>query len=275
MHYADRRSTIGRRDERDQKYVVDSLPRISGSSLDEGQDIRNLHLPEVAAAPSDFVADLPRIAECWSLRSETTRLSRGSSLLKAKKRRREEVRRATEFKEPRERGALMERETEVARPIESAWDRGMVRERLAAFRSPRESGRTKKMRQRGGGAEETAGAYARVFVYLCGTPENLVDERERKEEEEQEQEEAEEEDARVRRAREGPYPMKGKDEDGGKSQWPTKVCCPFVTRERVLAPAVGTRNCVVGFSVEICVRCNTPVHLFARGHDTSEDVNEY
>lgn len=84
-------------------------------------------------------------------------------------------------------------------------------------------------------------AYARVFVYLCGTPENPVDERERdgrpregEEEEEQEQEEAEEEeDARVRRRREGPYPMKGKDEDGGKSQWPTKVCCPFVTRERV------------------------------------------
>lgn len=27
--------------------------------------------------------------------------------------------------------------------------------------------------------------------------------------------------------------MKGKNEDGGKSQWPAKVCCPFVTRERV------------------------------------------
>jgi len=41
----------------------DSLPRLSGSSLDEGQDIRNLHLPEVAAAPSNFIPDLPRIAE--------------------------------------------------------------------------------------------------------------------------------------------------------------------------------------------------------------------
>lgn len=38
--------------------------RFPGSSLDEGQDIRNLHLLEVAAAPSNFVADLPRIAEC-------------------------------------------------------------------------------------------------------------------------------------------------------------------------------------------------------------------
>lgn len=81
-------------------------------------------------------------------------------------------------------------------------------------------------------------AYARVFVYLCGTPENPVDERDTRPREgggggaEVEEEEAEE-DARVRRAREGPYPMKGKDEDGEKSQWPTKVCCPFVTRERV------------------------------------------
>lgn len=78
-------------------------------------------------------------------------------------------------------------------------------------------------------------AYARVFVYLCGTPENPVDERDRRPRErgeEEEQEEAEE-DARVRGVREGPYPMKGKNEDGGKSQWPTKVCCPFVTRERV------------------------------------------
>lgn len=33
--------------------------------------------------------------------------------------------------------------------------------------------------------------------------------------------------------REKPSPVKGKDEDGGKSQWPAKVCCPFVTRERV------------------------------------------
>lgn len=55
--------------------AADSLPRHSGSSLDEGQDIRNLHLPEVAAAPSNFVADLPRIAECRSPRSETTKLS--------------------------------------------------------------------------------------------------------------------------------------------------------------------------------------------------------
>jgi len=55
--------------------IADSLPRFSGSSLDEGQDIRNLHLPEVAAAPSNFVLDLPRIAECRSPRSETVRLS--------------------------------------------------------------------------------------------------------------------------------------------------------------------------------------------------------
>lgn len=55
--------------------TADSLPRLSGSSLDEGQDIRNLHLPEVAAAPSNFVPDLPRIAECRSPRSETVRLS--------------------------------------------------------------------------------------------------------------------------------------------------------------------------------------------------------
>lgn len=51
--------------------TADSLLRLSGSSLDEGQDIRNLHLPEVAAAPSNFVPDLPRIAECRSPRSET------------------------------------------------------------------------------------------------------------------------------------------------------------------------------------------------------------
>lgn len=55
--------------------TTDSLRRLSGSSLDEGQDIRNLHLPEVAAAPSNFVPDLPRIAECRSPRSETVRLS--------------------------------------------------------------------------------------------------------------------------------------------------------------------------------------------------------
>jgi len=54
---------------------AESLARLSGSSLDEGQDIRNLHLPEVAAAPSNFVADLPRIAECRGPRSETTKLS--------------------------------------------------------------------------------------------------------------------------------------------------------------------------------------------------------
>lgn len=85
-----------------------------------------------------------------------------------------------------------------------------------------------------------SGLCARVFVYLCGTPENPVDERDgrpREEEEEEEveveeEEQEEAEDARVRRAREGPYLVKGKDEDGGKSQWPTKVCCPFV-RERV------------------------------------------
>lgn len=45
----------------------DSFARLSGSSLDEGQDIRNLHLLEVAAAPSNFVADLPRIVECRAL----------------------------------------------------------------------------------------------------------------------------------------------------------------------------------------------------------------
>lgn len=55
--------------------TTDSLRRLSGSSLDEGQDIRNLHLPEVVAAPSNFVPDLPRIAECRSPRSETVRLS--------------------------------------------------------------------------------------------------------------------------------------------------------------------------------------------------------
>lgn len=55
--------------------AADSLPRHSGSSLDEGQDIRNLHLPEVAAAPSNFVPDLPRNVECRSPRSETTKLS--------------------------------------------------------------------------------------------------------------------------------------------------------------------------------------------------------
>ncbi|KYQ52179.1 hypothetical protein ALC60_08794 [Trachymyrmex zeteki] len=99
----------------------------------------------------------------------------------------------------------------------------------------------------------------------------------------------------------GTSPMKGKDEDRRKSQWPAKVCCPFVTRERVVTPAVGTRNCVVGFSTEneICVRCPVPLPystrtasrrivsaaLFSRravrdalvssrGRDTSEDVNE-
>lgn len=102
---------------------------------------------------------------------------------------------------------------------------------------------TKETRQRGGGAEkagEKGGgcrgmrpwsryirapvpAYARVFVYLCGTPENPADVKEREKEKRE----------RARRAREEPSPVKGKDEDGGKSQWPAKVCCPFVTRERV------------------------------------------
>ena len=43
--------------------------------------------------------------------------------------------------------------------------------------------------------------YARVFVYLCGTPENL-DESEKEREREMEE-----------------------------SQWPAKVCCPFGSRE--------------------------------------------
>lgn len=83
-----------------------------------------------------------------------------------------------------------------------------------------------------------SGLCARVFVYLCGTLENPVDERdgrprEEEEEEKEEVEEEEEEQEEAEDAREGPYLVKGKDEDGGKSQWPTKVCCPFVTRERV------------------------------------------
>lgn len=133
-------------------------------------------------------------------------------------------------------------------PIENAWDRGVVRERLTGGLSKPARGKEspkmgalpaaravvsvmiqesrvderierrerEKTRQRGGGgAEETAGeggragvvecgrgpgiyarrsrAYARVFVYLCGTPENPVDERERdgrpREGEEEEEEE--------------------------------------------------------------------------------------
>lgn len=107
---------------------------------------------------------------------------------------------------------------------------------------------TKETRQRGGGAEvagEKGGgyrgmrpwsryirapvpAYARVFVYLCGTPENPADVREIEGKKERQRERE-----RARRTREKSSPVKRKDEDRGKSQWPAKVCCPFVTRERV------------------------------------------
>lgn len=82
-------------------------------------------------------------------------------------------------------------------------------------------------------------AYARVFVYLCGTPENPAEtEREREREEggrenKKKEKERKKEREKIRRAREEPSPVKGKNEDGGKSQWPAKVCCPFVMRERV------------------------------------------
>lgn len=77
-------------------------------------------------------------------------------------------------------------------------------------------------------------AYVRVFVYLCGTPENPTDVREMERKKERGRErEGERKRESAQRAREEPSPVKGKDEDGGKSQWPAKVCCPFVTRERV------------------------------------------
>lgn len=132
-------------------------------------------------------------------------------------------RRVYEGRDERERESSMERETEVARPIEGVWDRRRVRRGRTewAFRGPREvkspedgprpsravvsvviqEGRvneTKETRHKGGGAEkagEKGGgcrgmrpwsryirapvpAYARVFVYLCGTPENPADVRE-------------------------------------------------------------------------------------------------
>lgn len=79
-------------------------------------------------------------------------------------------------------------------------------------------------------------AYARVFVYLCGTPENFADESEKEgtREKDRERERTWEQGERERKKeRKRPSPVKGKDKDGGKSQWPAKVCCPFVTRERV------------------------------------------
>ncbi|KYN13327.1 hypothetical protein ALC57_14340, partial [Trachymyrmex cornetzi] len=220
--------------------MVDSLPRLSGSSLDEGQDIRNLHLPEVAAAPSNFVLDLPRIADFERLKN-----SGGSWLLREKRKRKRAERRAAEFKELRENGVnkifplvhvkarshkhaqskegnLADRRRnednedeilgwdpgekergDVARPIEGVWDR----ETDAGKR--RRRGREAEVQRRRG--RKGAG---------------IERERERKSER-------------------ATSPVKGKDEDRRKSQWPAKVCCPFVTRERV-----GRRNCVVGFSTE-------------------------
>ncbi|KYM75793.1 hypothetical protein ALC53_13857 [Atta colombica] len=217
--------------------IADSLPRFSGSSLDEGQDIRNLHLPEVAAAPSNFVLDLPRIADFERLKSPG-----GSWLFREKKKKRKRAkRRAAEFKELRENGVnkIFPLVHVKARPHKHAqskegkidetlgWDpgekergnlqkhpvapctKGEMRESGAAMERETRGGRgrsgpfegrervdeTKETRQGGGGAEkagEKGGgcrgmrpwsryirapvpAYARVFVYLCGTPENSAD----------------------------------------------------------------------------------------------------
>ncbi|KYN36589.1 hypothetical protein ALC56_09076 [Trachymyrmex septentrionalis] len=204
-------------------FIADSLPRLSGSSLDEGQDIRNLHLPEVAAAPSNFVLDLPRIAECRSPRSETVRLSRGSWLLREKRRKRAE-RRAAEFKELRENevnkifplvhvkarphkcaqskeGNLADRRRSEDNEVADC-ERNVKIKRRDLQKHPVAPCTKGETRQSGGGAEkagEKGGgcrgmrpwsryirapvpAYARVFVYLCGTPENSADVRERERE---------------------------------------------------------------------------------------------
>ncbi|KYN08740.1 hypothetical protein ALC62_00196, partial [Cyphomyrmex costatus] len=204
MHYAGRRSTIGRRDEHEQK----------GKRKRERK--RNV-----------------RETTNENERREGRRNPGGSWLLRQKRKRKRAKRRAAEFKEPRENGVNkifplvrvkarphqharskeMERETEVARPIEGVWD----------------------WETRCGGRGRSGPFEGRERVWNAA----VVPERERK------------------RSERGTSPVKGKDEDRRKSQWPAKVCCPFVTRERVVAPAVGTRNCVVGLSTEneICVRC--------------------
>lgn len=51
--------------------------------------------------------------------------------------------------------------------------------------------------------------YARVFVYLCGTQENLDDGKDR----------------------EVVTFSLGREKRTEESQWPAKVCCPFGTRE--------------------------------------------
>jgi len=192
----------------------------------------------------------PRLGPRWERKRQSAKASGGA---------------VHEGRDERVRRSNGKGNAEVARPIEGVWDRetdaGGERAEWA-FRGPREvkspedgprppraviqEGRvdeTKETRQGGGGAEkagEKGGgcrgmrpwsryirapvpAYARVFVYLCGTPENSADVREIERKRQRERKKSER----------ATSPVKGKDEDRRKSQWPAKVCCPFVTRERV------------------------------------------
>lgn len=115
---------------------------------------------------------------------------------------------------------------------------------------------TKETRQRGGGAEKAGekgggcrgmrpwSRYIRapvpclcqgicVFMWNTGEPHRRERDGKKKERGREGEGRREKERESAQRAREESSPVKGKDEDGGKSQWPAKVCCPFVTRERV------------------------------------------
>lgn len=69
-----------------------------------------------------------------------------------------------------------------------------------------------------------------ICVFMWNTPENPA---ETEGERGRESRKKGRRSARIKRAREEASPVKGKNEDGRKSQWPAKVCCPFVMRERV------------------------------------------
>jgi len=100
----------------------------------------------------------------------------GSPLAASRVRKGRAIYESIRWRRARRARASMERETEVARPIESAWDRGMVRERLAGGLSKPARGRVP---EDGSLARRCARARARAVVSVM-IQEGRVDERRRR-----------------------------------------------------------------------------------------------